>query len=301
MPVWEPERRWLRQAIRSVLDQTGCPVELIVVDDGNAEPVSDLVGDLDDPRLVVIRMSHGGVSRARNAGIARATGQALRFIDCDDMLEPESTARLLRLSGRGDTIAYGSTLACDPELRPQSPIDSDLQGDVVIDCLLGRFSVRLVSMLFPRNVVEAVGGFDPDFALNEDWDYVLRALEHAPVRGEHEVATRYRRHDASATARAETEQAGPLGVIQKYFDRHPEQRGTRLERRAHARVHLTTADHLLFHRSYGPFARELASAARLDPRATAPEAARAAAALARRVATRMRDKARTAFGGAAAL
>jgi glycosyltransferase involved in cell wall biosynthesis len=297
MPVWEPEPQWLRQAVRSALDQRGCPVELIVVDDGNAEPVTDLLRDLDDPRMAVIRIPHGGVSRARNAGIANSTGQALRFIDCDDVLEPESTARLLRLSEGGAAIAYGSTLACDPELRPQRLIDSDVEGDAVIDCLLGRFSARLFSMLFPRDVTEAIAGFDESFDLNEDWDYVLRALEHAPVRGEHEVATWYRRHDASATARAETEQTGPLRVIQKYFDRHPERRGTRLERRAHARVHLTTADHLLFHRRYRPFARELAAAARLDAIATAPDAARAAKAIARRVAGRMIGRARTPSGG----
>jgi glycosyltransferase involved in cell wall biosynthesis len=301
MPVWEPKPRWLREAVRSALDQTGCAVELIIVDDGNSEPVADLLRDLDDPRLAVIRIPHGGVSAARNAGIAHASGGAIRFIDSDDVLEPESTARLLRLSDRGSAVAYGSTLVCDPELRPQRLIDSDVEGDAVIDCLLGRFSVRLVSMLFPRNVVEAIEGFDPDFDLNEDWDYLLRALEHAPVCGEHEVATTYRRHEASATARAETGQDGPLRVIQKYFDRHPEQRGTRLERRAHARVHLTAADHLLFHRSYRPFLRELAAAARLDPRAAAPEAVTAANTIARRVAGRMIGRARTASGRGQAL
>jgi GT2 family glycosyltransferase len=240
MPVWQPNHDWLREAVRSALGQDGVH-ELIVVDDGNPFPVADLLRDVADPRLTVIRVAHGGVGAARNAGIARATGQLLRFIDADDVLEPGSSGNLLRLSGEDGAIAYGSTLVCDPDMSPLRVIESRLEGNVVVDCLLGRFDCRLFSMVFPRQVVEKTGGFDPALNHNEDWDYVLRAVEHAPVRGESAVATRYRRHDASATARTRSSFASNQRIVSKYFERHPEQRGTRLERQAHTRLHLVEA------------------------------------------------------------
>src|SRR5437763_1547677 len=158
MPVWRPNREWLEQAVRSALEQVDCSVELIVVDDGSPEPVAELLKGFVDPRLVLLRISHQGQSRARNAGIARANGDAFRFVDADDVLEPESTARLQRLSGPDGAIAYGSTLVCDPKLRPMRTFESTVQGDILIDCVLGRFDARIVSMVFPRRVVATVGG-----------------------------------------------------------------------------------------------------------------------------------------------
>jgi glycosyltransferase involved in cell wall biosynthesis len=285
MPVWQPNDDWLREAVRSALAQDALH-ELIVVDDGNPVAVADLLREFTDPRLAVIRVPHGGASAARNSGIARATGPFFRFIDADDVLEPGSSGTLLRLSGDDGVIAYGSTLVCDPDMRPLRVIESSLEGDVVADCLLGRFDCRVVSMIFPRQVVDKTRGFDPRLDHNEDWDFVLRAVEHAPVRGERAVATRYRRHDASATARAQPKGA-PERVVSKYFEAHPEQRGTDLEGQARTRLHLIAADTLLFHRRYRAFTRELASAAPRDPRATAALAGRAVRQIARRAAARL--------------
>jgi glycosyltransferase involved in cell wall biosynthesis len=277
MPVWKPNPAWLGEAVRSALDQQDCPIELVVVDDGNTEPVASLLREFDDPRLVVVRVAHGGVSRARNAGMARARGDAIRFVDADDVMEPESTARLLELSGPDGAIAYGSTLICDPELRPERLIEETVQGDALLECVLGGFSVFITAMLFPRNVVSAAGEFDPAFDLNEDYEYVLRALEHAPVRGERFVATRYRRHDASVTAGDHAGAMKDMEALDKLFDRRPDLRGTRVERVARAHLHIGAATQLMHAGRYAESARRLASALRMDPRSAGPEVARVAA------------------------
>jgi cellulose synthase/poly-beta-1,6-N-acetylglucosamine synthase-like glycosyltransferase len=92
MPVWNPRPDWLHAAIESALAQRGCAIELIVVDNGNDTPVARCSPDVRDPRLRIIRTQHGGVSAARNAGMAEARGDFLRFLDCDDVFEP--TARV---------------------------------------------------------------------------------------------------------------------------------------------------------------------------------------------------------------
>jgi glycosyltransferase involved in cell wall biosynthesis len=50
MPVWRPRPDWLLQAVRSALAQRDCELELIVVDDGNAEPLDALLAEVRDPR-----------------------------------------------------------------------------------------------------------------------------------------------------------------------------------------------------------------------------------------------------------
>ena len=58
MPVWRPRSDWLHEAVASALDESACEVELIVVDDGNEQPVAELLVDVGDPP------SNGGPSTA---------------------------------------------------------------------------------------------------------------------------------------------------------------------------------------------------------------------------------------------
>jgi hypothetical protein len=126
-------------------------------------------------------------------------------------------------------------------LEPHTVKTSKLEGWIARECLLYRFDVRHMSMLFPRAVVESVGDWYPGLPQCEDWDYVLRALERAPVRRDPEIATFYRRHPNSLTANVARGLDCESLVVDRYFDRHPEQKGTRLEREARAKLLLVRA------------------------------------------------------------
>jgi glycosyltransferase involved in cell wall biosynthesis len=267
MPVWSPCPEWLREAVAGALNQVGCAIELIVVDDGCDTPVAELLASVDDPRLQVLRVPHGRVSRARNAGIAAAHGDYFRFIDCDDVIVADSTAHLLGLAdGRDLVVAYGATLVCDRELRPYSWIESTLQGDAAERCLLNRFDTTIHSLLFPRRVVDEIGPWEPAIVVSQDWDYALRAFEIAPVRGDTRVATYYRMHGAMNSRNVAEGIRGYRMVVDRYFERHPEQRSTRLHRRANALFHLFAATQLAtsLHR-YRRALGHLARAFTLDP------------------------------------
>jgi glycosyltransferase involved in cell wall biosynthesis len=234
MCAWNPRPAWLEEAVASVLDDRS-DLELIVVDDGSDEPVAELLEAVDDDRLHVLRIEHGGLSHARNAGLRVARGAYVRFADADDVVEPNSTATLLELAD-ASTMSYGATLVCDEQLRPLRTRASQLEGRIVEPCLLYRFDVAHTSMVFPRSVVEQVGEFDPSLRQCQDWDFVLRACEVATVRGTQAVVTRYRRHGASAASNVERALHFETVVVDRYFERHPEQAGSWLEREARAKL-----------------------------------------------------------------
>jgi glycosyltransferase involved in cell wall biosynthesis len=241
MAAWQPRPDWLRAAVESALGQVDCTFELVVVDDGSSPSVDVLLGDVDDDRLRVVTSQHMGVAHARNVGTRAAGGDFVRYLDSDDVLDAGSTARLLALA-RPSSIAYGTTVVCDEELRPIRRIECALEGDLSVPCLLGQFDVRL-SWLFPRDVLDLAGEWDSEFRVCEDWDFVLRALELAPARSDPAAALYYRRHQASLTRTAgvaEAERAARR-VVRRYFERHPERRGTKLERRAIAAVDIDKA------------------------------------------------------------
>lgn len=266
MPAWRPQAEWLKEAVGSALAQTGCAIELLLIDDGSPVPVADLLEGLDDPRLRVIRIEHGGVAGARNSGIAEARGEYLRFVDADDVIEPTSTSLLLGLGeGRSDVIAYGATLFCDEDLRPLWKMTSEVEGNAVTACLLGRFQTRLTAFLFPRRVIELTGAWEQDFEVSTDWDFILRSLEHAQVRGTDSVAALYRRHPGGVTTNPMGGAIAAERVAARYFERHPEQRGTALERKARARTLTHAARIYATHRRPGKAISRLARAAKLDP------------------------------------
>jgi glycosyltransferase involved in cell wall biosynthesis len=267
MPVWNPRAEWLRAAVDSALAQSGCTVELIVVDDGCDPPVSRLLEDVEDERLRLIRVPHGRVSRARNAGIAEARGDYLRFVDCDDVIVSDSTAHLLSLAGESDgVVTYGATVICDEHLRPVSTIATPLEGRVAEDCLLNRFDTTIHSLLFPRRVVDAIGPWEPSIHVSQDWDYALRAFEYAQVRGDDRVATYYRTHPGMNSRDVARGIEGYRLVVERYFERNPEQRESALRRRAEMRFHLFAAVQLATKlRRYREAAQHLRRAFALDP------------------------------------
>lgn len=276
MTVWQPRPDWFLQAVGSALRQQGCRIELLVVDDGSPEPVARLLSDFEDERLRILRIPHGGVSHARNAGTADASGDYVRYIDGDDVLEGESTLRLLRLVGDSEALfSYGASLMCDENLRPIWKLVCRRQGDVALDSLLARFTVRPHALLFPRSVLDATGEWDASFDSAEDWDFITRAAEHARAIGESRVATYYRRHTGSITGTLTTDigqgERSARKVVDRYFERHPEKRGTRLERQAEARLLAISARR---HVAHGEISESLKRARRafgLNPRAVGDE------------------------------
>jgi glycosyltransferase involved in cell wall biosynthesis len=284
MPVWRPRAAWLRDAVTSAVAQRDVESEVIVVDDGNTDPVAPILSDIAGDKLRVLRIEHGGVAKARNAGIAAANGTHVRFLDADDVFEADGTRRLLELAGDADDrIAYAATLFCDEELRPLWTMTCRLQGDVCEACLLGRFTVRLPGLLLPRKVAEATGEWDSSLRVSQDWDYVLRALEHAEVSGGTFVVARYRRNPTSNTSDMSAGAEGGRRVLEKYFERHPDERDSALARKATAALEANLARAYLMRGAGRKAIRSAARSLAADPVALPRELAHGVEALRSRV------------------
>ena len=88
VPIYKVEA-YLERCINSILSQTFKNFELILVDDGSPDTCPKLCDRLSksDRRSSVIHKKNGGLSSARNAGIAKASGDYLIFVDSDDEIK----------------------------------------------------------------------------------------------------------------------------------------------------------------------------------------------------------------------
>ncbi len=91
---------YIDQCLASVADQTLTDIEVLVVDDGSSDSTPDKIAAFcaDDPRFIPVLLaenSPGGVATAANAGLDRATGEWVGFVDGDDYIEPTMFERLV--------------------------------------------------------------------------------------------------------------------------------------------------------------------------------------------------------------
>lgn len=95
VPVYKAEN-YLEKCVRSVLEQDFADWELILVDDGSPDSSPALCDRFaaEDSRIRVLHQENGGVSVARNNGMAAATGDWLAFLDSDDWMEAHALSTL---------------------------------------------------------------------------------------------------------------------------------------------------------------------------------------------------------------
>ena len=88
---------YLRECLESVLAQSFSDWEAIIVDDGSTDSTREIAAGFTvrDSRFRLVSTPNGGLSSARNAGIAEARGQWLTYLDSDDTLYPDALARLM--------------------------------------------------------------------------------------------------------------------------------------------------------------------------------------------------------------
>lgn len=87
IPVFKTEKERIDKCIQSIIEQDFKNYEVLIVDDGNDKEYADMLDSLcKDVRIHVVHKENGGASSARNAGLERACGEYVAFVDSDDTI-----------------------------------------------------------------------------------------------------------------------------------------------------------------------------------------------------------------------
>ncbi len=133
VPVYKAEK-YLPECIESILAQTFKDFELILVDDGspdNCPALCDAAAQRDS-RVRVIHKQNGGVSTARNAGLAAVQGKWVGFVDSDDVIDKTYYEKLYNAAiNAGAEIAVGGILGVDLNGMPCRHQEHLLKNEVL--------------------------------------------------------------------------------------------------------------------------------------------------------------------------
>lgn len=190
IPLYNKEAS-VSRAIDSVLRQSFRDFEIVVVDDGSTDGGAAVVARFADDRIRLIRKPNGGVSSARNRGVAESRGQVIAFLDADDAWRPDFLEVIAGLAARHPSAgAYGTSFEIvEPDGRRRVSRVAALRGredgDVLVadyfEQALSGFVLWSSAAAVPKTTFEDVGGFPLGVSLGEDLDMWLRIGARYPV------------------------------------------------------------------------------------------------------------------------
>jgi len=192
---------YLREAVDSVLAQTYEDFELLVVDDASDDDSPAYLASLNDRRVRILRNTRNlGQVPSLNRGLEEARGRYVARLDADDVMLPRRLELQTAILDKEDRVALVGTwmVVIDDRGRrwgtSRGRIDS--YSDFVSAILADRIPFGHPSVMFRRDVVRTLGGYDESLAPSEDKDLYRRlALERYDARVIPQPLVRYRRHE----------------------------------------------------------------------------------------------------------
>jgi glycosyltransferase involved in cell wall biosynthesis len=202
LPLYNVEN-FVRAAADSVLSQSWRDLELIAIDDGSTDETLREVERLRDPRVLLLRQEHRGAAAARNAGLLRARGRYISFMDGDDVwLDGKLEQDVRRLDSQPETdLVFSAMRMVDEAGRDIARTVRRWSGVLTLRDLLIENMIGTDTVLMRRDAVQRAGWFDESLPAGSDYDYWLRVALLRPnnLFGSPQVTALYRRRAGQLT------------------------------------------------------------------------------------------------------
>jgi len=224
MPSYQ-QAAFLEEAVRSVLDQDGATVELLVMDPGSTDGSRELLQSLKETygeRLRLHFAPDDGQADAVNRGMALARGTLLGWLNSDDRLRPGALRQIVPCLHRPEPRwVYGRGGIIDAAGRPISrPIVwyKNVRGRrFSVHKLLTEDFIPQMATFWNRALWEAAGGIDKTRHLAMDYDLFLRFAKLTPPA----VVTAYLadfrvHHDAKSSLRVDEHLAEAYATVREH-------------------------------------------------------------------------------------
>lgn len=154
VPVYNMEK-YLVRCIESIQQQTYPNLEIICINDGSTDASGQILEEMakKDSRLVIIHQENSGVSSARNAGLKRATGDYIGFVDSDDYIDRDMYRALIEnieVTG-SDIAACGFSFDYDGKIVPATNQKPVPEGAIP--------TKEFLKYVYERDVYKGVSGY----------------------------------------------------------------------------------------------------------------------------------------------
>lgn len=185
----------LLDAIRSVLNQTYKNIEIIIVDDNGKGTHEQLETErllkqyIKNQQIIyVVHKYNKNGSAARNTGLRASHGTYINFLDDDDKMYPqkiEKQVQRLQLTDESIGATYcNSQIIHYQNITHKKIIKSsnvEREGNLCIEYLLGKARFNTSMIMFKRNAIEYIRGFDESYTRHQDYEMMIRFFRYFKI------------------------------------------------------------------------------------------------------------------------
>lgn len=181
---------YIAKAIESVLGQTYCDFEVIVIDDGSTDQSLEVAKTFENKSITIVSQPNSGVSTARNNGVKIAKHPYICFLDADDWWHPTFLEEMKRLiTDFPDAGIYGSgyyIVKNGQERIAPIGVSQGFERGIIDYCEVYAKTLCMPlwtgAVIVPKNIFDEEGGFKSQLKFGEDFDLWIRiALKHKVI------------------------------------------------------------------------------------------------------------------------
>lgn len=193
-------RKYVRQAIESVLSQTYRDFEFIVIDDGSTDESHYIAWEYStqDRRIRLSSRPNKGLTRSLNEGLISVRGRYVARMDADDICLPRRLEKQVEfLEENPDHVLIGSRCTLiDPDGLPICEKRDIVFRHEEIDAGLMRMSWPVVhpAVMMRTDALRKIGGYNERYRTNQDHDLFLRLAEVGKLANLDDILLLYRQH-----------------------------------------------------------------------------------------------------------
>ena len=201
------DEKYIAEAIQSILDQTYPYFEFIIVNDGSTDGTLDIIKSFRDDRIVLIDKPNTGLIDSLNTGVRAAKYDWIARMDGDDIAEPYRFEEQVKAIKKGIVLISSQC----------SIIDSDGVSIGTTRFLTSKTGITFSKVLefplivhpvvlFKKKVFEAVGGYDKNMYVAEDYDLWCKIFSFGDVYICTKCLLRLRKHGDNISIQKRDEQ-----------------------------------------------------------------------------------------------
>lgn len=227
--------RFLHEAVNSVFNQTFQDWECIIVNDGSKDNTANVIQQLMklDNRIRCINKANGGLGSARNAGLRKAQGTYLQFLDADDLLEANKFARQvedLKKRAQG-TIAVSDHFPFDDKTKEFAPRmyispffdEKEFKKEIITEWEF-RKSIPCHNFLIPKETLSHNNiSFNESLPNHEDWVFWCQVFYYATgICYQNEKLVKYRMWKSSMSTQKQRMAEGFLAatfILETFYNK----------------------------------------------------------------------------------
>lgn len=213
IPLYNAEN-FISDTIHSALNQTYKNIEIIVVDDHSTDKSYQLVSELKNERIMLVRNPQKGACAARNYGFKLSKGAFVQYLDADDLISPnkiEEQVKLLQQQQQLNALAscgWGrfKDKADNIAIKVQT-INKNYATPYMwlVDAWLNREMGLVSNWLTPRELIKKAGPWNEELLINQDGEFFCRIILNAKkILYSEKAFTYYRLNPQSITQSVKT-------------------------------------------------------------------------------------------------